>query len=558
MRLKIGRLRFTFYFNLFDHAMISLWTRCCWCSSVGRGSLFQAVAPLFRSKKSIGRGCVWLLLVCVLGRHSLQTLRYHRQAVALFVQNSTAAAAAVEVVLVPFDVTITSEAAKDTEKDPYDETEDPSSLPCLVHPPLLPLTASKTAAQRSTVEDQDKVKLLKQPITADNTNVTSGDSCGGRLRRDWSNPASTLSPLAREIAANQENCSWPVAAFSMDNDYGLGSHLYLWSQAVCNAHERGHRVRTINPTWLWMDQAHCNAEEAAVQSPFLCYFPSMEYHCSAGYSGGDIAKNSNNSNETMVHRGEPIVPPYNVTNPRNAKQRCRRIAHGGDAGLADFRSAAIEYIFRRVSPLVIREAERQMNLIFATTVNNNNNNSNTNGGGIIPDDLITVHIRWGDKFWEMDLAPIEEYVAAVAQLVQRGDRQTQPLTHANAFHNSNNNIDINHTVANIYLSTEDPRAAAEFIKAAPVGWNIYMDRTVVELNEFRPPKGNRASWTSRNTRGRAGLVALGSLLIALEANSFVLTTGSNWSRIIDHLRRRVLDPQCGNCTRVIDLRPGQW
>jgi hypothetical protein len=156
-----------------------------------------------------------------------------------------------------------------------------------------------------------------------------------------------------------------------------------------------------------------------------------------------------------------------------------------------------------------------------------------------PDDLITVHIRWGDKFWEMDLVPISTYVDAVSQILLalgRGDNST----------------------ANVYLASEDPKAILEFRDKAPAGWNIYVDRTVAELNSYRPSKGNRASWTTRNTRGRAGLVALGSLLVAMEANNFVITTGSNWSRLINHLRKNVLDPHCGNCTRVIDLRPGVW
>jgi hypothetical protein len=48
------------------------------------------------------------------------------------------------------------------------------------------------------------------------------------------------------------------------------------------------------------------------------------------------------------------------------------------------------------------------------------------------------------------------------------------------------------------------------------------------------------------------------LLVALEANYFVLTTASNWSRLMNELRKNVLDPSCGDCTRMIDLRPGEW
>jgi cytochrome c5 len=152
-------------------------------------------------------------------------------------------------------------------------------------------------------------------------------------------------------------------------------------------------------------------------------------------------------------------------------------------------------------------------------------------------------MRWGDKFWEMDLAPAAEYIAAIHTLLNTSS------TNANA---------TNAEPVAIYLSTEDPRAAAAFRNATPPNWTVYVDRTIHELDTYRPAKGNRASWTTRNTRGRAGLVALGSLLVALEANLFVLTTKSNWSRLLNELRKNVIHPRCGNCTRMIDLRPGEW
>ena len=94
--------------------------------------------------------------------------------------------------------------------------------------------------------------------------------------------------------------------------------------------------------------------------------------------------------------------------------------------LEEFRAATMEYIFQSVSPVVIKEAQRQIGLLFGTVS--------------VPDNLISVHIRWGDKFWEMDLAPIEEYIAAVYEMIRLQDRD-------------------NSTITPIYLATEDPRAA---------------------------------------------------------------------------------------------------
>lgn len=135
----------------------------------------------------------------------------------------------------------------------------------------------------------------------------------------------------------------------------------------------------------------------------------------------------------------------------------------------------------------------------------------------------------------MDLPPIQEYVDAVKALLPE-DSET----------------------VNIYLATEDPKAYKEFMEGIPSGWNVFSDITLHEINPFRPQKGNRASWATRNTKGRAGLVALGSLLVAMEASKFVLTTKSNWSTMMNHLRTNILDPRCGNCTEAIDLRPSVW
>lgn len=59
-----------------------------------------------------------------------------------------------------------------------------------------------------------------------------------------------------------------------------------------------------------------------------------------------------------------------------------------------------------------------------------------------------------------------------------------------------------------------------------------------------------------HSQGSLGLASLVSLLIAMEAKYYLLTSGSNWSRLIDELRLSVTDPACGGCTRMVDLREG--
>jgi hypothetical protein len=134
------------------------------------------------------------------------------------------------------------------------------------------------------------------------------------------------------------------------------------------------------------------------------------------------------------------------------------------------------------------------------------------------------------------MAKIDDYMGGIKRLLPSGSQD----------------------MANIYLATEDPKALDEFLKVKPNGWNVYYDITIKELNAFRAAKGNRAFWATRNTKGRAGLVALGSLLIALEARMFVLTTKSNWSTLMNYLRTNIVDPWFGNCSKMIDLRPVAW
>jgi hypothetical protein len=352
-----------------------------------------------------------------------------------------------------------------------------------------------------------QVNASKVPLNQSTGTLVQPSAQCGRLRRSW-NHFKLISPLAIQIQQHQSNCTMDTATFHVDNAFGLGSHLYMWSQALCNAWESGYRVQTHNPAWLWMDQAYCDPQQAAM-SPLLCYFPESEFKCPR--------------DEQLEQR---ILSSYqNVSNPRKENLRCQKIRND-PAFLTAFRAASMEYLFHRISPIIIREAERQVGLLF--------------GGAVqVPADLICVHVRYGDKFWEMDLAAAAEYTAAVSQiLLQRGQGHNR--------------------TANIYLATEDPRAVDAFMRAAEPGWKVFVDRTVPELNDYRPARGNRASWTTKNTKGRAGLVALGSLLVALEANDFVLTTASNWSRLMNELRKNVLDPRCGNCTRMVDLRPGEW
>jgi hypothetical protein len=281
------------------------------------------------------------------------------------------------------------------------------------------------------------------------------------------------------------------------------------------------------------------------QSPWLCYFPNVEWQC-------DEATTTTPRHAVSIL---PSLPKWRT---------CQQPSHTGGKKQSDFlpafRAASIEYMFRTVSPLVIQEAQRQVGVVF--------------GSNGVPEDLITVHVRWGDKGREMQLVTMEQYINAIVRLVQqrqqdeyrqrRGtslNRLGRRYFPATTFFRKNDNIHPNETRVNIYLATEDPVAARAFLQAVPPRWKVYVDVAIEELSSFRPrsiDRHSQPSVTARNTLGRSGLINLASLLVGMEANDYVLTTASSFSRIINSLRTNIVDPRCNNCTRMVDLRPGMW
>jgi hypothetical protein len=332
-----------------------------------------------------------------------------------------------------------------------------------------------------------------------------------KLRFDWTNMP-IQSDAAKFFHDHQRNCDLPLANLPFRLRFGLGSDLHVWTQAVCNAAELKVpvRVKSILP-WIWWDESSCSASDDDSQaSPMMCYFPNAEHTCE-----GDGSKEV----ETTLSRRQGY--------------HCEGVMERFDT--SDFRAGGIEYLFSSVSPILIQDAERQLNIIFPEGV---------------PPDLITVQVRWGDKLVEMTtFITIEQYIGGVHDILKA---RNSPPDHAN-----------------IFLATEDPRAVKAFREKAPAGWNLFVDQYHEELKEhrgnvtenFNHSKGadyNQNPRISEATKGKAGLIALGSLLVAMEANDFVLTTASNWSRLMNELRKNMVQPRCDCTTHVVDLKYGEW
>jgi hypothetical protein len=339
------------------------------------------------------------------------------------------------------------------------------------------------------------------------------------LRFDWTSLTPILD-LTRRFQQLQSNCSLPMASITKRR-FGLGSDLHMYGRALCNALETStHRVRTVQ-NWTWMDNSQC--QNNVLGSPMRCYFAQSELNCP-----GDVAWAMEN----------PHFDPNNSISKQNGviHWNCSSLIGPSDRmNEALVQLATMEFLFTRVTPLVYGEATRQLNLVF---------------GQEVPKDLITVHIRWGDKVTtytgkqtirpEMQKAEIDEYIDAVNSILLRR-------------HGGKKHLEKNFT-ANIFLATEDPAAVEAFRAAMPIEWNLYVDYSLTETLAHRVDGYNGHSVMTRKLNGRPGLLALASLLVAMEANDFVLTTQSNWSRLMDELRLAIVNPRCGNCTTLIDLR----
>ena len=246
--------------------------------------------------------------------------------------------------------------------------------------------------------------IPKEDSNNDNDNIIGTSNNGNRnllLRYDWTNLSPSLD-LTKHIVNHQSNCSLPMSTFTYRNRFGLGSDLHVYSQALGYGIETNRRIRTVG-NWTWMDQSECGndnnnvhvvvvedgssdsnsetierglAARGVLGSPMRCYFATSELNCP-----GDM--------EYAIAN-----PGFDPNNGGLSKANGNLIAHSGDyvspilpskkdgGGQQQLQTAVVESLFTRLTPRVVQEGERQLNLVFG-------------GKDRVPKDLITVHIRWG-------------------------------------------------------------------------------------------------------------------------------------------------------------------
>lgn len=188
------------------------------------------------------------------------------------------------------------------------------------------------------------------------------------------------SGLALHIKESQNNCNLTAVYYKINN-WGMGSDLHHFSQALCNALEL-HQTVFVEGDWVWNDKAFCSkyatASPGRNNASFSCYF----------------------SNEIS-----PCMPTsYRTIDANNSYLNCPSFSRNRQTRSL-FRAASMEYMFAYLNYHVVLDAEKVILDVF--------------GPEGIPEDMITVHVRWGDKIhsWGNTLIAIEAYVDSVEKLV---------------------------------------------------------------------------------------------------------------------------------------------
>lgn len=340
----------------------------------------------------------------------------------------------------------------------------------------------------------------------------------GELRFDWAN-LKPQTQVGKLLAAQRSDCSQPLKYHSF-GEGGLGAELHAYSYSMCWSYQ--YKWRLYSTHNMYYDKEACGKLPDTV-SQMNCYFGNLELTCE-----GD--EKTAKEQLSSLKKADYHVNYWNLWKDKQHDNICQALAT--ETGVNDhieMRSGVIEALFTAgISPTLLKEAQRQHKLVFPK-------------GAPPAHQLITVHVRWGDKKNEMKLVTMTEYVESIRKIASY--RRLQEV--------------------HVYLGTEDPAAVRAFQQAMDPSWHLYVDQFYLDMLPHRNNKTQEVAGVAKKGLGNTGLLALGSLLVALEADHYVLTSASNWSRLINELRRSIVKnngcPKPGeDCTTVVDLRKANF
>ena len=380
---------------------------------------------------------------------------------------------------------------------------------------------SSSASSNTSISRRRNIPFVVSKKRARNETTTTTSSVEQRqprytLRMNWTH-VPVLSPLAKRIDQTQTQLCRSDAARRLQHHEihffaypmrpsGIGSSLHTWSAVLCHAVQH-HMVFLTRGRWDW------SGGQVVDESPLRVFFG---LHESAAECLLHKNRNSSAFNNVSIEHLQVQVLPFSAPWPKcKLEKLLPNDSLYNKYSKSDYRAAAMEWLFQSVNPIVVQAAQEQIHQAFGQQ-------------GLPPaEHMITVNIRWGDKGQEMPLQPMERYIQAVHQLVAQRPTTALPV--------------------HVYVASEDPDAIAGFYAAADPTWRVHDSGPTNAVGE-----------TVTKANFQTGLQSLAALLLSLESNAYVLTTASNWSRLINELRKNVIDPRCGNCTQMVDLLYDEW
>lgn len=134
----------------------------------------------------------------------------------------------------------------------------------------------------------------------------------------------------------------------------------------------------------------------------------------------------------------------------------------------------------------------------------------------LPPGVIHAHIRHGDKGTEMPLVPTAAYVRAAKELLSVQSLMLRRV---------------------LLVTTDDPSAAGDATAAGrETGWTVLSTVMARVAGASRPVDQLKAAASGGSGKLRVMHLLLLQLSLALEADAWVHTLGSNWNRLVDELR----------------------
>jgi hypothetical protein len=278
---------------------------------------------------------------------------------------------------------------------------------------------------------------------------------------------------------------------------GFGADLHVWTAHLASALEAGKPIVTQaslskpgSSHYPFGNSSGCllNNDDGGIG----CYFDDRA-RCDSGY---DLQLNPQGGIYQMPLDQMKLPPNF----------------HGS---ISDWRREGVTFLFMHARPWLVDHACSERSRIKFE----------------VPD--ITLQIRWGDKWKEMRLVPMQHYIDKIHHVVTTFSYPPD---------------------VKIFVMTEDYRAFDDFRAAADPTWKVqvYAPAVFPRTTDLHADSPRTVSATGHDV-ATSSLVAM---FMCLESKHYIGASGSNWARLMNELRqsRNMYLPTCQGCTHFHDLQ----